>query len=160
MDRQEIRKRTRDLYADELQYAIARDDEVDTEAVREKAAARLARQLDERELYELCRGMVDAVSRSIERQFVVDLDTMQIGIGTALRTAANTLVPTARARRRDWLAFDALREQVFQDHAEKRTQERTAIRDIVARLDEYGNDPATFEACPDLFASAEVPVFA
>lgn len=151
MDRQEIRERARFLYWDSLQYAIAREDEVDTNAVRENATLRLTREMEGREIYELCRGMVDAIAKNVERQFIVDFETGQLKIGSAIRTGDNRLCPIERARLRDWLAFDDIREQVFRAHAAKRAAEREAIAEIVERLQTHGENATTLEVCPDLF---------
>lgn len=155
MDRNELRARGRELYADEMQYALAREDEVLTDTLKERATMRLAREVSEEEVYELCYGTIESVARQVERQFVVDLSNMQLSIGGAIRTSDRTLVPVDRARARDWIAFDALREASFQDHAAKRAREREAIRAILARLDAFGGDAATIEACPDLFFASE-----
>lgn len=154
MDRQEIRNRSRDLYADELRYALAREDEVDTDVSRERATTRLTREMEGQEIRELCRGMIDSVAKNVERQYVVDLDSPQLIFGGAIRTGDNLLCPVEKARRRDWRLFDEIREQVFAQHASKRDRERKAIAEIMARLDERGDDPTTLEACPDLFAEA------
>lgn len=151
MDRQEIRERARFLYGDSLQYAIAREDEVDTDAVRENATLRLTREMEGMEIYELCRGMIDSVAKNVERLYIVDFQTGQLKIGSAIRTGDNKLCPTERARLRDWLAFDDIRETVFQAHASKRAAEREAISEIVERLQTFGGDPTTFEAWPERF---------
>lgn len=153
MDRREIRERARFLCEDELQYAIARDDKVDTEAVRERATIRLNREIGEGELYDLVRGQIDSVYKGAERNYVLDLSAQQLGIGTAIKVDDNTLVPTPKARLRDWIAFDEIREQVFQQHAAKRVREREAIAEIVERL-QGQEDATTFAACPDLFEEA------
>lgn len=151
MDRQEIRGRSRDLYSDELQYALDRDDEVNTDGVRDRATLRLTREMEGHEIYELCRGMIDSVAKNVERQYVVDLDSAQLSLGGAIRTGDNTLCPIERARRYDWVRFDKIREETFAQHAAKRDRERKAIREILDRLDAHGGNPTTLEACPDLF---------
>lgn len=155
MNRQEIRDRTRYLCEDELQYAIARDDNVDTEAVREKATMRLVREVSDTETYELVRGLVDSVFRAVERTFIVDLVSGQLGFGKAIRISDNTLRPVERARLRDWIAFDEIREQKFQEHASKRHREREVIAGIIERLQEHGDEATTGEVCPDLFAASD-----
>jgi len=151
MDRQEIRERARFFCSDELQYAIARDDKVDTEAVRERATMRLLREiLTDSERYELARGLVDSVYKRAEREYVVDLSVQQLGFRSTIKVDDNTLVPTTKARYRDWLAFDQIREHVFQAHAEKRAREREAIADILERLQGH-EDATTLDVCPDLF---------
>lgn len=151
MDRQEIRERARFLYGDSLQYAIAREDEIHTDTVRENATLRLTREMEGQEIYELCRGMIDSVAKNVERLYIVDFDTGQLAIGSTIRTGDNRLVPTEKAHLRDWQAFDDLREHVFQAHAAKRAHERERIAEIIERLSTFGGDPTTFEACPDLF---------
>jgi DNA-directed RNA polymerase delta subunit len=155
MDRQEIRERARFLYGDSLQYAIAREDEVDTNSVRENATLRLTREMEGLEIYELCRGMIDSVAKNVERQYIVDFETGQLSIGSAIRTGDNTLCPVEKARLRDWLAFDEIRERVFQSHAAKRAAEREQIAEIVERLSTVGGDPTTLEACPEKFAAKD-----
>ncbi len=155
MDRREIRKQASALCEDELQYALARDDEIDTDAVRERATLRLVRVVGKDEIYELARGLVESVYQRIERAFVIDLSTQQLRIGSAIRTDDNTLVPTEKARYRDWLAFDEIRERVFQEHAAKRETERAAIASILERL-QGQDDATTFSVCPDLFQTEEV----
>lgn len=155
MDRDEIRARARTVYDDELRYSLSRDDITDTEAVRERATMRLARDGGDELVYELWRGLVDGIAKTVERRIVVDLVDSQLILGGAIRTGDNTLCPSEKARARDWLAFDAIRERVWQEHTAKRGRERTAILEIVARLDAHGGDPTTLEACPDLFGDDE-----
>lgn len=153
MDRKEIRDRSRFLYSDELQYALARDDLVETEKVKERATIRLKREMDGQEIYELCRGMIESVSRGVERTYIVDLASTQLAFGSAIRTGDSTLCPIERARYQDWLAFDEIREQAFIRHAAKRDREREVVHGILDRL--TGSDETTLEACPDLFPTAE-----
>lgn len=154
MNRQEIRDRARFFYEDELQYALAREDRVDTEGVREKATMRLTREMEgqeEEHLFELCRGITDVIARKVDRGFVVDLDSQQLGFGKAIRIDDNTLCPVERARLRDWLAFDEIREQAFQRHAAKRDREREVVAEIIERLQTHGEDATTLTVCGDLF---------
>lgn len=152
MDKRELSKRVTELYADELQYAIARDDEVDVTKARTRAAMRIGREMEGRDMSAFWIGYVEGIARSVERQFEVDLSTGQLRFQDALRVADLTLVPTPKARVRDWLALDARHEEKFQQHASARSHERDAIREVVERLRAHGGDPTTFEACPDLFA--------
>lgn len=153
MNRQEIRDRSRFLIADELAYALARDDRVNTDAIRERATMRLARDVAEPEVYELCRGMIDAVARNVERDFVVDFNTQQLGFGKALRVDDNALCPVERATMRDWIAFDEIRERAYQNHKAKRDHERDRVAEIIERLESHGDEARTLEVCPDLFES-------
>lgn len=151
MDRHEIKKRAQELYADEIQYAIARDDEIDLNTARHRAAMRLGREMEGQDMSLVWVGFVEGIARSAERGFEVDAATGQLRFGDALRVRDLTFVPTPKARLRDWLALDARREEKFQQHAAARDQERAFYREIVERLRAHGGDPTTFEACPDLF---------
>lgn len=154
MNRQEIRDRARFLYWDELQYALAREERVDTEVVRERSTLRHTREMQGQEathLFELLRGIHDLVARRVDRDVVIDFDNQQLGFNKAIRIGDNTLVPVDRARLRDWLAFDEIRERAFQQHAAKREHEREEIAAIIERLQTHGDDATTFEVCPDLF---------
>lgn len=155
MDKRDFRKRVVEIYADEMQYAIARDDEVELERIRVRAAMRLSRLMDGQDQSFLWLGYVEGIARQVERQFEVDVSTGQLRFGDALRVRDLTFVPTPKARLRDWLALDARHEEKFQEHAAARSQEREGIRSIVERLRAHGGDPTTFEACPDLFPEAE-----
>lgn len=154
MDRREIHEKVTFFCEDELQYAIARDDKIDTDAVRERATMRLCRLVGEKEIYELARGLVDKVYRRVERGFMVDLSTGQLRIGSAIRTDDNTIVPTERARLRDWLAYDEIKERAFQNHLAAREAEREVTAGIIERLQGH-EDATTFEVCPDLFPAVE-----
>lgn len=155
MDRREVRERARFVYDDELQYALAREDEINTETIRERATIRFVRDLGEDAVYELGRGFIDGIARNVERNHVVDFTTQQLAFHQAIRTGDNILVPAEKARAKDWIAFDEIRERTFQEHAAKRVLERQAIKQIIDRLYEYGGDPTTIEACPDRFPEAE-----
>lgn len=157
MDRREIQERARFLYTDELQYALAREQEnFNTDAPREKATMRLTREMEGQEIYELCRATIESISRNVERQFVVDVTEGQLRLEGAIRTGNNILISMRNARLEDWLAFDEMRESKFRDHEAKRDIERSFVRDvIVPRLQAAGEDKTTFEACPDLFVNEE-----
>lgn len=155
MDKHEIRQRARVLYEDELQYAIARDDEVDVTRCRARAAVRLGRELDGQDISGIWLGYVEGIAKTIEVAFEDDLSDGHLRFGGTIRTAANRLVPSGKARRQDLIAHDLMREQKFVEHAAKRTAERSAIAGLVARLDEFGGDPTLFEACPDLFEETQ-----
>lgn len=156
MDRHEIRKRALELYSDEIQYSIARDDEVDLNSAREKAARRLGQEMDGRDMSPVWSGYVEGIARSAERSFEVDPSTGQLRFDDALRIRDLTFVPTPKARVHDWLALDARHEEKFLQHALARGRERDAIREIVERMRAHGGDPTTYEACPDMFAEAPV----
>jgi len=154
VDKQEIKKRAIELYAGELQYAIAGEEEVDLDATRHRAAMRLGREMEGQDMSPVWVGYVQGIARDTERGFEVDASG-QLRFGDALRVRDLTFVPTARARERDWLALDARHEEKLQQFAARRSQERDAIRSIIDRLRAHGGDPTTFEACPDLFPAAE-----
>jgi len=154
MDRQ-LQKRAAVLYEDELQYAIARDDQIDLATCRAKAAMRFGRDLTADDLGAIAVGVIERIARQVERGFEEDLSTLQLRIGGAIRTGDLTFVPSARARVADWLNLDEIREEVFRQHEAKRSRERDAIRSIVGRMREHGGDPTTIEACPDLFEGRE-----
>lgn len=156
MDKDVIRRRALELYSDEIQYAIARDDEVDLNSAREKAARRLGQEMDGQDMSPVWIGYVEGIARSAERSFEVDPTTGQLRFGDALRVRDLTFVPTPRARVHDWLALDARHEEKFLQHALARGHERDAIHEIVERMRAHGGDPTTLEACPDLFAEAKV----
>ncbi len=151
MQRHEISTRAAEVYADELRYALAREPEVDTEATRERATLRFAREMEgEENHYFLCRGWIEAVHNRVERSVVVDVDG-QLSVDGAIRVGDNILVPVAKAKVWDWTRFDQIREDKFQQHAEKRSRERQVIQEIIERLHSHGGNPTTFEACPEMF---------
>jgi hypothetical protein len=156
MDRSDLLNRARFLYRDELQYALAREEKVDTDAVIERATLRLTREMEGQEIYELVHGLMVGVRRNVDREFVLDVYEGQLKIEGALRVGNSTLVSMKSAREEDWLAFDAIRETKFREHAAKRAVEREFIHEqIIPRLRAHGGSPTTFEACPDLFAVNE-----
>jgi hypothetical protein len=155
VNRDEIRKRALYHYEDELQYAIARDDEVDVVRARARAAARIGREMDGQDISGVWLGYIEAIARGVERRFEIDLTSGQLRMSGAVRVGDLVLVPAARMRLRDWLAFDARREAKFEEHANKRNAERKATSEIIDRLRAFGGDPTTFEACPDLFPEAQ-----
>lgn len=152
MNRDEIRERARFLCDDELQYALAREEKVDTNAVRERATMRLTREITESEMYELARGLIDGLYRRVERSYIVDLGG-QLGFSTAIRIDDNTLVPTPKARLRDWLAYEVIVDNAFVAHAEAWRKRKDAIAAILNRLGGRDDD-TTLDACPDLFGEA------
>jgi hypothetical protein len=157
MDRREIRERALELYSDELAYAIDADSEVaeiTLTEIRARAALRLGRAMAEEDISGVWLAYIDAIARTVERHFEVEVDG-QLKIGGAIRVGDLTFVPVAKARERDWLALDERHELKFREHAAKRAREREAIHAIVDRLRAHGGDPTTFEACPDLFATDE-----
>lgn len=96
------------------------------------------------------------VSRSVDRERErVAADPERLPRRSLVQRLAdvvdNTLCPVERARLRDWLAFDEIREQAFQRHLAKRDREREIVAEIIERLQLYGEDATTSEACPDLF---------
>lgn len=152
MDRREIQERAKFLAADELQYAIAREEAgFDTEVIREKATIRFAREAGDSEIYELCRATIDSIWRGVERQYVVDLNDGQLKIGGVIRTDNRTLLSMKNAREQDWIAFDAMRQAKLDEHSAKRDVEHDFIyNEILPRLRAHGGDPTTAEACGDL----------
>lgn len=152
MNRDEIRKRTGDLYEDELQWSIDRDDQVDIAKARSRAAVRLGREMEGQDISGVWLGYVEAIARNIERRFEIDLTSGQLKIDGALRVGDLTLIPAGRMRLRDWVEFDARREAKYQEHADKRVSEREVTRAIIDRLRAHGGDPTTLDACPDLFS--------
>lgn len=155
MDRHELRKRVSALYEDELQYAIARDDEIDLTSCRSRAAMRIGREMEGLDISAVWIGYVEGIARTVERGFEEDLTTGQLRVDGALRTGDLTFVPTPRMRERDWLTVDERHEIKYREHEAARAREQEAIRGIVERLRAHGGDPTTLEACPDLFAERE-----
>lgn len=151
MDKQEIRKRGTALYEDELQYAIARDDEVDLNSCRSRAALRLGRELDGQDISAVWLGYIEGIARSVERAFEIDLDIGQVRIGGALRTGALRFVPADKCHARDLMEWDALREQKLNDFRAKREHERPIVAEALRRMDEYGGDPTLLSVWPELF---------
>lgn len=158
MDRHEIRSQARYFYNEELRYAMEREDTgFDTDPIRQQAAKRLFRVIQgEDEILDICRGMIESVAKNVERAYIVDFDDGQLVLGGAIRTGDNILCPVEKARLRDWLAFDEIRERVFREHASKRARERDAIAAIIERLESHGGDATTAEVCSDLFGSREL----
>lgn len=156
MDRHELKKRAQELYSDELQYAIARDDEIDLASLRARAALRLGREMEGGDMSIVWIGYIEGIARQAERAFEVDAATGQLRISGALRVGDLTFVPAAKARIRDWMALDDRRSAKLEEHRAAYTREHEAIASIVARMQEYGGDPTTAEACPDLFADEAV----
>jgi hypothetical protein len=155
MDKAEIRQQAVFYYEDELQYAIARDDKIDLNVCRAKAAMRVARKFEGQDLSPLWLGYIEGIARQVERGFEEDLTAGQLRFDGALRTGDLTFVPTPRMREHDWLSVDERHERKMREHVTKREREREAIRRIVERLRSYGGDPTTIEACPDLFPQGE-----
>jgi hypothetical protein len=157
MAKTEIRARAQELYEDEVQYAIARDEEVDLQQARARAAERLGREREGQDNSDVWLGYIDGIARSVERGFEIDATSGQLRLGGALRVGDLVFVPADKARIRDWMALDQRREDTFRKHESKREKEQEFIHAIVDRMREFGGDPTTLEACPDLF-DAEVPV--
>lgn len=159
MDRTAIRNRARDLYTDEIHYALSREEgSFDVEPLRERAAMRLAREFDgiEKEvLFEMCRANVDNVGKSVERSITVDLSSGQLLFGGVIVTGDRQLCPIEKARYRDWFAFDEIREESFRRHAAKREREREVVAEIMERLQTHGEDATTIAVCADLFTTGE-----
>src|SRR5258708_9488867 len=128
MDRDEVRKRALNFYCDELQYAIARDDEIDLNNARARAAMRLGRDMDMEDLSGVWLGYIEGIARSAERGYEVDTSTGQLRFDGALRVRDLTFVPTAKAKLRDWLSLDDRHETKFQQHAAAREPERDFTR--------------------------------
>lgn len=154
MDKQQIRQRAQTLYEDELQYAIARDDEVDILSCRSRAAIRLlGREMEGQDVSAVWLGYIEGIAKGVERGFEVDLSEGEMRIGGVLRTGSLRVVSADRARERDLIAWDQLREEKFQQFAAKRGQERPLVQEAVARMREMGGDPMLIEACPDWFGA-------
>lgn len=151
MDKIEIRKRAQALYEDELQYSIARDDEVDLTRCRSKAAIRLGREMEEQDISGVWLGYIEGIARAVERGFEIDLSVGEIRIGGTLRTGPLRFIPADKAREHDLLEWDAMRDSKLQDFVAKRAQEKPLIESIVGRMRAYGGNPTMLEACPDLF---------
>lgn len=152
MAKNEITARARELYEDELQHAIEHDDEVDMTRARMKAAMRLGRLYEGRDISALWYSLVDGIARQVERGFEVDIASGQFRIGGAIRVAPLTFVPLQRAHAKDLLAHFAIREAKAVEHAAKWAQEGPAILAVVERMEAHGGDPTLIDACPDLFA--------
>lgn len=156
MDEHELKRRITELYADELQYAIARDDEVDVVTCRARAAMRIGREMEGEDISALWLGYVIGIARSVEHAFEDDLSNGVLRIDGAVRTADLVLVPNARMRERDWLAVDERHRLKLAQHRGKFEREHEARMAIVERLRAHGGDPTTLEACPDLFPEQSV----
>lgn len=155
MDRRTLRRRATELYADELAWAIGSDERVELGNPRERAAARLGREMVDSDLSSIWLGYIEGIARATERNFEVDASTGQLRMGGALRVDDLTFVPVAQARIDDWLALDARHEAKLQEHIVSRDREREAHALIIGRLRAHGGDPTTFEACPDLFVDED-----
>lgn len=155
MDKAELRHRAVTLYEDELQYAIARDDEIDLSACRARAARRIGQEMEGRDMSSVWIGYVEGIARGVERGFEEDLRGGQLRLDGAMRTGDLMFVPTPRMRERDWLAVDERHQVKVTQHVEKAAREHAAIREIVERLRAHGGDPTTIEACPEMFAVTE-----
>lgn len=151
MDKLEIRKRAQALYEDELQYAITRDDEVDLVRCRARAATRLGREMDGQDISGVWLGYIEGIARGCERGFEIDFAVGQIRIGGMLRTGPLRFIPADRARAKDVLEWDVMREQKLSDFAAKRDHERPLVREALERMYAFGGDPTLLEAWPDLF---------
>lgn len=153
MDKHEIKRRAVALYEDELQYSIARDEQVDVARCRSRAGVRLGREMEGQDTSAVWLGYVENIAKSVERGFEVDLSVGEMRIGGVLRTGALRLVAADRARERDLLDWDALREQKMQEFVAKRSQERPLVQEAVDRMRGIGGDPTLIEACPDWFGT-------
>lgn len=151
MDKDEIRKRARELYEDELQFSIARDDQVDLIQCRSRAAMRLGRELENQDISGVWLGYIEGIARSTERGFEIDLTVGEIRVGGTLRTGVLKVVPADKAREADLIEWYALREAKLDEFVAKRQQERPFVAEIIDRMRAHGGDPTLLEACPDLF---------
>lgn len=145
MDKAEIRSRAQFYYEDELQYAIARDDEIDLDRCRSRAALRLGN--------EMLGQDVSAVWKGVERGFEVDFEAGQLRIGGVLRTHKHRLVPAERAREDDILARASMRDEKLAQFQSKRDQERVLEREAVAAMRAKGDNPTLIEVKPEWFAA-------
>lgn len=155
MDKTELRKRVTVLYENELQFAIARDDEIDLSSCRARAAIRIGQEMEGEDISAIWLGYVEGIARHVERGFEEDLTNGQLRLDGAVRTGDLTFVPTPRMRERDWLAVDDRHQTKLDEHQVKREREHVAVLSIVGRLRAHGGDPTTIEACPDLFVIDE-----
>lgn len=153
MDKQAIRQRAQALYEDELQYSIARDERIDLARCRSRAAVRIGREMEGRDISGVWLGYVEGIARAVERGFEIDLSNGQLRVEGCVRVGNLAAIPAGKMRAADWIEHDAMRENKLREHVEKREHERQQIRQIVGRLRKHGGNPTTLEACPDLFAA-------
>jgi hypothetical protein len=153
MDKHDLSKRAREIYADEIQYAIEGEpDRVDLADARTRAAERLGREIEGEDMSAVWSGFVDAIARQTERGFEDDLATGQLRFDGALRVQDLTFVPTPKARIRDWLEVDARHLNKVDHHVAKYQADHATRMEIVAEMEAFGGDPTTSEACPHRFA--------
>jgi len=155
MDKREMQERVKFFYADEIQYALARDDEIDLTTCRARAAIRVGREMEGRDISAVWLGYVEGVARNVEASFEEDITHGQLRLGGAIRVRDLTFVPTPKMRKRDWLTVDDRHHQKLVEHQAKRAREHEVIEQIVERIDAHGGDPTTIEACPDMFAAGD-----
>ena len=155
MDKHEITRRATFLYEDELQYAIARDDVVDIDRCRSRAATRLGQEMEGQDTSAVWFGFIEGIAKRVERGFEIDLSVGEMRLGGVLRTAALRLVAADRAREKDLMDWNTMREQKLQEFAAKRSQERPLVQQAIDRMREVGGDPTLIEACPDWFAKGD-----
>lgn len=153
MDKLEIRRRAQELYEDELQFAIRRDDEIDVARCRARAATRLGREMEGRDISGVWLGYIEGIARGCERGFEIDFAVGQIRIGGMLRTGPLRFIPADRARAKDVLEWNVMRDRKLSDFAAKREHERPLVREALERMYAFGGDPTLIEAWPDLFGA-------
>lgn len=154
MDKEQIRQRAQFLYEDELTYSIKRDDEVDILKCRSRASMRLGREMEGQDTSAVWLGYIEGIAKSVERGFEVDLSVGEMRIGGVLRTGSLRVVSADRARERDLIAWNEMRDAKLQQFQVKRDQERPLVQDAIARMREMGGDPTLIQACPDWFGAA------
>lgn len=153
MDKAEIRSRAQFYYEDELQYAIARDDEIDLDRCRSRAALRLGNEMLGQDVSAVWVGYIEAIAKGVERGFEVDFEAGQLRIGGVLRTHKLRLVPAERAREDDILARASMRDEKLAQFQSKRDQERVLEREAVAAMRAKGGNPTLIEVKPEWFAA-------
>lgn len=153
MDKLEIRRRAQELYEDDLQFAIRRDDEIDVAQCRARAATRLGREMEGRDISGVWLGYIEGIARGCERGFEIDFAVGQIRIGGMLRTGPLRFIPADRARAKDVLEWNVMRDRKLSDFAAKREHERPLVREALERMYAFGGDPTLIEAWPDLFGA-------
>lgn len=153
MDKLEIRRRAQELYEDELQFAIRRDDEIDVARCRARAATRLGREMEGRDISGVWLGYIEGIARGCERGFEIDFAVGQIRIGGMLRTGPLRFIPADRARAKDVLEWNVMRDRKLSDFAAKREHERPLVREALERMYAFGGHPTLIEAWPDLFGA-------
>lgn len=151
MDKDQIRHRAQVLYEDEIQYSIKRDDQVDLLKCRSRASMRLGREMDGQDVSAVWLGYIEGIAKGVERGFEVDLAEGEMRIGGVLRTGSLRVVSAERARERDLIAWNEMREAKLQQFHVKRDQERPLVQEAVGRMREMGGDPTLIQACPDWF---------